>query len=136
VEPSHATISREAAETLTVAEVMLQRPKTLPVDATVGELRRLFEHSAVRTVLLVDGDAFAGTVERPDVPEDASDADPATAFARLDTERIGPDALVRDAMPRLERSGEGRLVVVDEDGSTLRGLLCLRSGHDSFCVEG
>ena len=136
MEPSHATISREAAETLTVAEVMLKRPKTLPVDATVADLRRLFEHSAVRTVLLVDGEAFAGTVERSDVADDADDGAPAGAFARLDADRVGPDALVRDAMPRLERSSEGRLVVVAEDGSTLRGLLCLRSGHESFCVDG
>ena len=136
MEPSHATISREAAEALTVAEVMLRRPKTLPLDATVADVRALFEHSAVRTVLLVDGEAFVGTVERTDVPETAADGEPARAFARLDAERIGPDVPVREAMPRLERSSEGRLVVVDEDGSTLRGLLCLRSGHDSFCVEG
>jgi CBS domain-containing protein len=136
LEPSHATIRRESAETLTVAEVMLRRPKTLSIHATVADVRLLFGHSAVRTVLLVDGEAFAGALERTDVPDDAGDDEPARAFARLDADRIGPDSLVRDAIPRLERSSEGRLVVVGDDGSTLRGLLCLRSGDDTFCVDG
>jgi CBS domain-containing protein len=115
---------------------MLGRPKTVPPDATVADLRRLFENPSVRTALIVDGDAFVGTVERGDVPDAAADDDPALPLVRLDAERVSPELLVRDAMPQLERSGEGRLVVVDPDGVTLRGLLCLKGATDAFCVSG
>jgi predicted transcriptional regulator len=126
-------ITREAAEQLTVGEVMLSRPKTLGADASVGDLRRLFENKSVRTALLVDGDAFAGAVERENVPDTAGDAEPARTFARLDEERIRPGQRVRDVIAQLDASSEGRLVVVDDDGSTLRGLLCLSGIEGAFC---
>jgi CBS domain-containing protein len=129
-------MDRESAQELTVGEVMLSRPKTLPSDSTVADVRRLFAKPNVRTALVVDGDTFVGTIERGDVPEAASDDEQALAFARTDAERVEPDVLVRDAMPRLERSSEGRLVVVDRDGETLRGLVCLKGAGDAFCVEG
>jgi predicted transcriptional regulator len=129
-------ITREAAQGLTVAEVMLSRPKTLGLDATVADLRRLFRNDSVRTALLVDGARFAGTVERDDVPADAGDDEPARAFARVEAELVRPDVLVRDVLPQLDGTREGRLVVVDDDGTTLRGLLCRRSVDDAFCSGG
>jgi CBS domain-containing protein len=128
-------IPREEAVELTVEAVMLRRPKTLPAAASVADLRRLFENRSVRTALLVDGERFVAAVERGDVPEAAAADEPALAFARRDAERVRPDVRVEDALPQLERSAEGRLVVVDEDGATLRGLLCLRGAGDSFCVD-
>jgi predicted transcriptional regulator len=128
-------IAREAAVQLTVEAVMLRRPKTLPRSASVADLRRLFANQSVRTALLVDGDRFVATVERTDVPEGAAESEPAMAYARTDAERVRSGVLVGDATPQLERSPEGRLVVVAEDGETLRGLLCLRGAADSFCVD-
>jgi predicted transcriptional regulator len=129
-------ITREAAAALTVGEVMLKRPKKLPTDATVADLRRLFQNESVRTALLVDGETFVGTVERDDVPDTAADSEPARAFARYDAERIGPELLVRDVIDRLDASREGRLVVVGGDGTTLLGLLCRRGVDDAFCSGG
>jgi CBS domain-containing protein len=129
-------IAREVAERLTVGEVMLSRPKTLDVDATLGDLRRLFENRSVRTALLVDGGRFAGTVERADVPPDAADGEPLRTFVRFDAELVRPDVPVRDVIAQLDASREGRLVVVDEDGATLRGLLCLSGIDDAFCSGG
>jgi CBS domain-containing protein len=129
-------IARDVAEQLTVGEVMLRRPKTLGLDATVADLRRLFENRSVRTALLVDGGRFAGTVERDDVPSGAGDGEPARAFARFDAELVRPDVPMRDVIPQLDASREGRLVVVDEDGATLRGLLCLSGVDDAFCSGG
>jgi CBS domain-containing protein len=135
VERTQTMIAREAAEQLTVGEAMLSHPKTLFADATVADLRRLFERATMRTVLLVDGETFVGTVERPDLPDSAADGEPARSYARLDAERVNPGLLVRDVIPKLEQTREGRLVVVDEDGSTLRGMLCMRSAHDAFCID-
>ena len=126
-------ITREVAERLTVGEVMLTRPKTLSTEATVADLRRLFQNDSVRTALLVDGETFFGTVERDDVPATAGDGEPARAFARFDEERVRPDQLVRDVIPQLDGSREGRLVVIGEDGSTLLGLLCLSGVEGAFC---
>jgi len=126
-------IKREVAEQLTVGEVMLARPKTLRTDATVADLRRLFENHSVRTALLVDGAAFVGAVERDDVPAAAGDGEPARAFARYEDELVRPDQRVRDVIPQLDASREGRLVVVGQDGSTLRGLLCLSGIEGAFC---
>jgi CBS domain-containing protein len=129
-------LPREEAEPKTVGEVMLSRPKTLPAHSTVADLRRVFENPTMRTVLLVDGARFVGTVERPDLPDSAAAEEPAQAYARLDAERVGPERLVRDVIPRLNETREGRLVVVDEDGETLRGMLCLRNTYDAFCTDG
>jgi len=126
-------IRREVAERLTVGEVMLVRPKTLGTDATVADLRRLFENQSVRTALLVDGAAFAGAVERDDLPPGAADGEPARTFARYEDDLITPDKRVSDVIPQLDASREGRLVVVGEDGSTLRGLLCLSGIEGAFC---
>jgi CBS domain-containing protein len=126
-------ITREVAEQCTVGEVMLPRPKTLGLDATVADLRRLFENHNIRTALLVDGERFVGTVERDDVPETAGDGQSARSFARDDEERLRPDQWISDVIAQLDASREGRLVVVDEDGSTLRGLLCLSGVEGAFC---
>ena len=126
-------IEREAAELLTVGEVMLGRPKTLAADATVAELRQLFENGSVRTALLVDGPRFVGAVERDDLPAGAADGQPARAFAHDDDgERARPDQRVRDVIAKVDSSREGRLVVVDENGS-LQGLLCLSGIEGAFC---
>jgi len=126
-------ITRDVAETLTVGEVMLVRPKTLATDATVADLRRLFASKSVHTALLVDGVRFVASVDRGDVPDAASDDEPATTFARDDTVRVRPDERVRDVLPQLDGSPEGRLVVVGDDGATLCGLLCLSGVDGAFC---
>jgi hypothetical protein len=42
---------------------------------------------------------------------------------------------MRDALALLEGRGEPRLVVLDEDGVTLRGLLCADTAGTGFCVR-
>ena len=125
-------LSVEAARGRTVAEAMLARPKTLPAASTVADVRRLLERSTIRTVLLVEGTAFRGSIERGDLPADAPDEAPALAYAGPH-EAIGPEAPVELALERLARRREQRLVVLDADGETLRGLLCL-TGEGGFCV--
>ena len=116
-----------------VADVMLARPKTLPADSTVAAVRQLFAKPSVRTALLVDGTAFRAALDRGDLPDDAPDDAPALSFARAG-DTIGPDAPVAEALERLRGLEEPRLVVVDADGVTLRGLVCLSGGGSQFCV--
>ena len=46
-----------------------------------------------------------------------------------------PETPLADAVELLDDSREPRLVVLDEDGRTLRGLLCFNQGSASFCVR-
>jgi CBS domain-containing protein len=129
----HRRVTVTDLEQFTVAEAMLPSPKTLPPDATVADVRRLFERPTMRTVVIVDGTRFVGAIDRGDVPESARDEAPAAGFAQADG-TVLPDTPVADALDRLAREGGERLVVIDPDGVTLRGLLCLTEHGTQFCV--
>ena len=124
-------VTRADAASLRVRDAMVA-PKTTPADANVADLRALFANRHVVSALLVDGPAFAGVVHR-DALGEAPDASPASALATSDVPTIAPDAPLTEALAGLDERGERRLVVLDADGRTLRGLLCLTSDRQGFC---
>ena len=63
------------------------------------------------------------------------DSAPAVAYADRDLATVTPDTPLTDAVKLLERSREPRLVVLDQDGRTLRGLLCFNRSSESFCIR-
>jgi CBS domain-containing protein len=128
-------IPREETTGLTVGDVMIERPKTLPGDALVGDVRRAFANPSLRTVLLSDDGAFRGAIERDRLPPDAPDEELAAAFADTRPLTTTPATGMPEAIELLEGRVEPRLVVLDEDGVTLRGLLCFSRGADGFCVQ-
>ncbi|HUA05382.1 MAG TPA: CBS domain-containing protein [Solirubrobacteraceae bacterium] len=129
-------IASDEAAVLTVGEVMIPRPKTMPADALVADARRAFENPSVRTVLLADDDGtFAGAVERDAVPAGASDDDHVATYADTDPVTATPDMPIPEAIKLLDGQAEPRLIVLDEDGATLRGLLCFNRGASEFCVR-
>jgi hypothetical protein len=117
-------------EDLLVRNVMVRRPKTLPAGATVGDLRRLFGNGHVMTALLVDGDAFAGAVDRHSVAAHLPDSSSARDLA-TSGDVIAPDAPMASAVAQLETLGTDRLVVLD--GPNLVGLVCLTKDRAGFC---
>jgi CBS domain-containing protein len=129
------TIARDAAIAMTVGEVMLASPKTLPADALVADVRRLFERPSVRSALLADGDRFAGVIERDGLPADARDDAPARAYAATDIVTVTPATPMRDAVTLIDGREEPRLIVLDEDGVTLRELLCANTSGTGFCIR-
>jgi CBS domain-containing protein len=134
-EASPHRIPLEQALPLTVGEIMVAHPKTFPSDITVGEVRQAFDQNSQRLVLLVDGSTFRGAIDRVALGADAPDRAPAAAFADRDIATVTPDTPLPDAVQLLERSREPRLVVLDEDGQTLRGLLCFNRSSASFCIR-
>ena len=129
------TLRREEAVGLTVGDVMIPRPKTLPAEAPVGDVRRLLESRGVRTVLLADEDGrFRGAIERAGLPETAADDEPAAAHADREPLTVTPDMPMFEAIALLESSREPRLIVLDTDGETLVGLVCAKPGAATFCV--
>jgi CBS domain-containing protein len=130
----HTHVDRDEAAGRLVRDVMVNRPKTLPADATVADLRRQFENPRVQSALLADEGRFAGAIAPTELPEDADDAEPARAYARTDIPTLPPDATMEDAIALLEARGDFRLVVLDGDGATLAGLLCLDKRGTTFCT--
>jgi CBS domain-containing protein len=132
---SSRRVSLAEAADRTVGEVMIRRPKSLPADALVADVRQAFERPSVRTVLLTDGERFAGAIERDGLPVDAGDDQPASSFVEPDPLTVTPELPMRDAVALLARRGEPRLIVLDPDGVTLRGLLCANGEATGFCVR-
>ena len=128
-------IPHEQAVDLTVGEVMIARPKTLPVDADVGDVRRAFQNPSVRTVLLADGGVFRGAIERELVPADAGADEAAVSYAETDPVTVTPAMPIPEAIELLDARSEPRLIVLDEDGATLVGLLCFNRSSSGFCVS-
>jgi CBS domain-containing protein len=120
---------------MTVGEVMIARPKTLPPDAVIGDVRRVFENPSVRTVLLADAGIFRGAIERDLVPADAPADDAAARYAQTDPVTVTPAMSIPDAIELLDSREEPRLVVLDDDGVTLRGLVCFNRSSSGFCVK-
>jgi CBS domain-containing protein len=116
-----------------VRDVMLTRPKTLPAEATVADLRRMFTNPHVESALLVDGSQFVGLVDRGQVDERSPDDLLASALAQREKVTIRADASVADAVARMDGNGSRRLVVVAADDTTVEGLLCLSTDRRGFC---
>jgi hypothetical protein len=132
----HTHIDRDAAAARLVRDVMVIRPKTLPVDATVGDLRDQFTNPRVQTALLSDGGRFAGAIAPSELPDTADAAEPARVYARADVPTLAPDATVAEALALLDARGDFRLVVLEGEGddATLAGLLCLDHTATTFCT--
>jgi CBS domain-containing protein len=128
----HTHMDRDDAAGRLVRDVMVHRPKTLPVDATVAELRRQFENPRVQTALLAEDGRFAGAIAPSELPDTADAAEPARAYARTDVPTLAPDATMAEALALLDERGDFRLVVVE--GGALAGLLCLDRRGTTFCT--
>jgi CBS domain-containing protein len=127
------TLSREQAADMLVGEVMISNPKTLPATALVRDVRAVFEKKNVRTVLLAHDGLFRGAIEREGLPGAAADDEPAVRYADAAPLSTTPATSVREVLSLLDGREEPRLVVLDEDGVTLRGLLCADSSGTGFC---
>ncbi|MGH3181314.1 MAG: CBS domain-containing protein [Streptosporangiaceae bacterium] len=128
----HFTGTRKQAAGQRIGDVMVRRPKSLPVDATVGDVRRKLENPSLRNVVLLDGTAFAGLVDRGEVPADVSDSAPAREFA-ADVPTTTPDVPVPDVLAAMDADQLSRLVVLGADGRTFAGLVCLDHTGEGFC---
>ena len=127
------TGTRGQAAAKRIGDVMVRRPKSLRVDATVGDVRRKLENLSLRNVVLLDGTAFAGLVDRGQVPADVPDSAAARQFAASDVPTTTPDAPVPDVLAAMDAGQLSRLVVLDADGRTFAGLVCLDHTSEGFC---
>ena len=127
------TGTREQAAGKRIGDVMVRRPKSLPADATVGDVRRKFENPSLRNVVLLDGTTFAGLVDREGLPANVPDGTPAREFAASDVPTVTQDVPVPDVLAAMDAGQLSRLVVLDADGRTFAGLVCLDHTSEGFC---
>jgi Mg/Co/Ni transporter MgtE len=121
----------DAATELTVADVIHAKFSTLPVTATVGEVREWFDKSTSRKMaFLADGETYAGSITRDAI----ADRDPATPAA--DVARRGPTVAPEEPASRGEelalQTDALRVPVVDGDGRLL-GVVSVTADRTSFC---
>ena len=92
-------------------------------------------HRGVRTVLLAENGEFRGAIERDGLPASAADDEPAAKYADLEPPNVTPETPMTEAIELLERAREPRLIVLDDDGVALLGLVCAKPGATTFCVR-
>ncbi len=128
-----AQLTRDEAAPQRVRDVMVIRPKTLPGNATLGQAREFFANPRVVNAVLVDERTFVGVLQRSDLPSLVPDTAPVRMYARRDVKTMRPAQPMQDALAIMDGDGSARLVVLEDDGVTLAGLLCLDLKRAGFC---
>jgi len=132
--PSADTIRRVSAADVgdgqVAADLMLRDPKTLPGDASVGEVRVQLGNPKVQMVLLAESGKLVGAVT--DIPANAAGDEHAAGYTDPNPDTISPSESAITAFARAVASPHRRVIVVDDDGSLL-GLLCLNASRTRFC---
>jgi len=121
----------DAATDLTVADVIHSKFSTLPVTATVGDVREWFDKSTSRKMaFLADGEIYAGSITRDDIA-DRDAATPAADAARPGP-TVTPDAPASRGEELALQTDALRVPVVDGAGRLL-GVVSVTADRTSFC---
>lgn len=127
--------SRRELASLPVSAAVTTRGKELATTDTVSKARRLFAHHSVRVLPVLDGTAYLGALSRDSLRDDLSPETPVAAIASRTLQTALAGTPSAQALAELDRTGATRLVVLEDDGVTYRGLVCLRSDRRHVCVD-
>jgi CBS domain-containing protein len=130
-----AQITRDDAAPQLDPDHKQANPKTHSARATAADARAFFDNPKVVSAVVADGQRFVGLLERSDLPSLLAGSTPIRTFARREVATITPDRPVTEAVEILDARGLSRLVVLDDDGQTLVGLLCLDRKRAGFCTS-
>lgn len=117
-----------------IREAMVTYPKTLPVDASIGLVRELFESDHVHMVLLADTGRLITTIVRGDLRPAMADSSPARTVGQFSGRTVHPETSAPFVLQSMKETSRRRLAVVDRDGMLL-GLLCLKRSLAGFCSD-
>ena len=123
--------SADAADGLTVADVMHAEFEALPPNATVGDVRDwLGTRERRRLALIADGTRFLCALTAADVAHEERGSRPAVDVARRQP-TLSPDSPAARGRDLVRESPDRRVAVVDGDGR-LVGVLALTADGRRF----
>ena len=129
------TLARATLGGRTVLDAAVRKPKTAAADATVAQIRDLFQDDHVHAALIVADDGrLLSVVERPDLEPAPIATSPARRAGRLEGRVANPDADLEHTWREMRSQGRRRLALVDDAGLLL-GLLCLKRTGLGFCTD-
>lgn len=127
-----ARVDVAESDKLTAGQVIHKRCTTLPVDATVADVREWFAASSHRRMaFLADGGKYAGSLVRADLEGPIDPLGPAARHARRGP-TIAADAPARVGYEIATSTEARRVPVVDQDGMFL-GVLSVTEDLQGFC---
>lgn len=118
-----------------IGEAITTRGKELAVADTVAAARRLFANESVQVLPVLDGTAYIGAVDRDAIGDDVPATAAVTPFVSALLPTVIATTSTAGALAALDRDGSTRVVVLDADGATFVGLVCLRSDRERLCVD-
>lgn len=128
------TTARSALRGRPIAEALNRRGRELDVANVAREARTMLENPSVTVVPVLEEGRYVGAVDRS-VLDTVPDETPLGPLARpLLPTSVASEPADR-AFARADDVGALRLVVLEDDGSTYRGIVCLRSDGVRLCVD-
>lgn len=126
-----AKIRIDAADGLTVQDILHDRFSALPATATVGDVRDYFAASTSRRLAFIADDGiYVGSLTQQHVAE-GDPGRPASEVADHGP-TIGPDASAATGRDIALQTDSRRVPVVDDDGRLL-GVVAVTGDLQSFC---
>lgn len=130
------TTERQLLSGLPITSALNGRDRTVRAGDPIARLDEVFRNPSVTVVPVLDEfGRYVGAIGR--------DSLAASRDARTAREVAQPQLIpvvcasvgAETALAQLDADGGKRLVVVADDGTTYRGLVCLRSDRKRLCVE-
>ncbi|GAA4558651.1 hypothetical protein GCM10023175_65190 [Pseudonocardia xishanensis] len=119
----------------TARDAMVTIPKTLDQQSDVGAVRRQLVDDHVHIVLIVDEHRrLLTTITRSDLSSSVPDSARAVDVGRLAGRTTRASMPISDVTSQLDRTGERRMAVTDNQGRLL-GLLCLKQSRRGYCSD-
>jgi CBS-domain-containing membrane protein len=130
----HGVRTRRELRGRPVAEALAVHGKTLGPDDTAATARALLARHPVRVLPVVDGAAYVGAVDAATLAG-VGDDDPVGPLATALVPARADCRTTDDAFAALDAAAATRLVVLAPDGSTYRGIVCLRGDRERLCIS-
>lgn len=117
------------------ASAITLRGKELQADDPAAAARALLARETVKVIPVLDGARYVGAVDSNVLACAAAENVPVGHLATSLLPVAAATAPTREALQALDADGGSRLVVLDEDGATYVGLVCLRGDRRRLCLD-
>ncbi len=117
------------------ASAITLRGKELQAAEPAAAARLLLAHETVHVIPVLDGARYVGALDQDIVDGAANDAAVVGSLAAALLPVVSATMPAGQALATLDAHGGQRMVVLEEDGTTYVGLVCLRSDRRRLCLD-